>query len=254
MLISYAFPTLVPQAALASFSSGGLNLHPSLLPHYRGPHPVHRIAVDGQHAVYGGVTLHKMSAGYDEGDLLANVPFTHADWASKQTLARSTATAFRMLVSEVVPAYCRGAFLGVPQPPGEFIWARLETAHMMILPFMAIEHVARLWHILGIAPGIYLSVAGRAVRLGFQKRRLGPPTGRPPVRRWASIEFDLADGRVAHFTYNRLLKRLVKVHGLLTRARSAETHLKLRLFDQPALPAGQSAWLAHTSQERGNAS
>ena len=232
VLISYAFPRLVPRDMLAGFRKGGLNLHPALLPNYRGPHPLHRLVVDGQHAVHGGVTLHKMSAGYDEGDILAQVAFSEADWASKQALAHSTATAFSMLVSGAVPAYCRGALPGMPQPAGEFIWAELEPAHMMVLPTMPIEHVARLWRVLGTVPGIYLRMADRNVRLGVQLRRLGPPTGRAPIRRWASVEFDLADGRVIHLTYNRLLKRLIKVHHMLASARTGDPDLEMRLFDQ----------------------
>lgn len=231
VLVSYAFPTLIPQDVLTSFPKGGVNLHPSLLPNYRGPHPVHRMVVDGQHAIHGGVTLHKMSAGYDEGDLLAQIAFSEADWASKQSLARSTAAAYRMLVSEVVPAYCRGILSGAPQPAGTFLWAQLEQAHMMILPTMTMDHVARIWRVLGMQPGMYLPVAGSIVRLGFQMRKLGPPTGRPPVRRWASIEFDLADGRVVHFTYNRLLKRLIKLHAMLAAAKAPEPHLEIRRFD-----------------------
>ncbi len=230
VLISYAFPNLVPQDVLAGFRKGGLNLHPALLPNYRGPHPVHRLVVDGQHAVYGGVTLHRMSAAYDEGDILAQVAFSDEDWVSRQSLAHATATAFRMLVSGAVPAYCRGALSGMPQPAGEFIWAELEPDHMMVLPTMPIEHVARLWRVLGTVPGIYLSMAGSNVRLGFQIRRLGPPTGKAPIRRWARVEFDLADGRVVHWTYSRLLKRLAKVRGLLAPARVAEPHLEMRLF------------------------
>lgn len=232
VLISYAFPNLIPQRVLAGFRNGGLNLHPSLLPNYRGPHPVHRMVVDGQHLACGGVTLHKMSAGYDEGDILAQVAFSEADWASKQTLAHATAAAFRLLVSDAVPAYCRGALSGMPQPAGDFTWARLEPAHMMVSPSMPMEHVARLWNVLGIAPGIYLSTAGGNARLGLQIRRLGPPTGRAPIRRWASIEFDLADGRVVHLTYNRLLKRLVKMHAMQATAGLGRPHLEIRFFDQ----------------------
>ncbi|WP_082222297.1 formyltransferase family protein [Mesorhizobium loti] len=232
VLISYAFPRLVPQDALAGFRMGGLNLHPALLPNYRGPHPLHRLVVDGQHAVYGGVTLHRMSVGYDEGDILAQVAFSEADWASKQSLAHSTATAFRMLVSGAVPAYCRGTLSGMPQPEGDFIWAELEPAHMMVLSSMPMEHVARLWRVLGTVPGIYLRMADCNVRLGVQIRRLGPPTGRAPIKRWASVEFDLADGRVVHLTYNRLLKRLIKVHDRLASAKIGEPHLEMRLFGQ----------------------
>lgn len=234
VLISYAFPTLVPRDVLAGFRKGGLNLHPSLLPNYRGPHPFHRLVVDGQHAVYGGVTLHRMSVAYDEGDILAQVAFSEADWASRQALAHSTATAFRMLVSGAVPAYCRGTLSGMPQPAGDFIWAELEPAHMMVLPTMPIEHVARLWHVLGIAPGIYISTADRNLRLGFRIRRLGPPTGEAPVKRWASVEFDLADGRVVHFIYNRLFKRLIKAQRMFAFAGAGESHLEMRFFDRSA--------------------
>jgi methionyl-tRNA formyltransferase len=230
VLISYAFPTLIPQDMLGSFPKGGLNLHPALLPNYRGPHPIHRLAVDGQHAVHGGVTLHRMSAGFDDGDILGQVPFSEADWTSKQILVDSAATAMRMLVSDAVPAYCKGILPGAPQPTGDFVWARLEPAHMMISQAMSIGHVARLWQVLGLLPGIYIEIAGRKVRLGFQIRRLGSPTGQAPVRRWGTVEFDLADGRVLHLTYSRLLKRLVNAKRAFARAPAGKTPPEMRLF------------------------
>ena len=239
VLICYAFPALIPQDLLGRFPKGGLNLHPALLPNYRGPHPLHRLAVDGQHAVHGGVTLHKMSAGFDEGDVLGQVPFSEADWVSRQSLVDGAATAMRMLVSEAAPAYCKGALSGVPQPAGDFVWARLEPAHLMISQAMSIEHVARLWHVLGLLPGIYLTVAGRKVRLALQIRRLGPPTGEAPVKRWGTVEFDLADGRVLHLTYRRLLKRLLKVRSMFVPAPVKETRPAMRLFGKMESKSGQ---------------
>jgi methionyl-tRNA formyltransferase len=55
VLISFAFPTIIPQSVLGLFPKGGLNLHPTLLPHYRGPHPLHRMVVDKQQDAFGGV-------------------------------------------------------------------------------------------------------------------------------------------------------------------------------------------------------
>ena len=230
VLICFAFPALIPQDLLAVFPKGGLNLHPALLPNYRGPHPLHRLAVDGQHAVHGGVTLHKMSAGFDDGDILGQVSFSEADWVSRQDLIDSLATAMRSLVSEVAPAYCKGCLSGMRQPAGDFVWARLEPAHTMISPAMSIGHVARLWHVLGTIPGIHLDVAGRKVRLGFQIRRLGPPTGQAPVKRWGRVEFDLADGRVLYLTYGRLLKRLVRLHTTFARSRVRKSGPEITLF------------------------
>ncbi|BCG87322.1 hypothetical protein MesoLj113c_34320 [Mesorhizobium sp. 113-3-9] len=226
VLICYAFPTLVPPQLLSIFPKGGLNLHPALLPNYRGPHPLHRLAVDGQHAVHGGVTLHKMSAAFDDGDILGQVSFSETDWASRRALIDGLASAMCTLVSEVAPAYCKGSLSGTRQPAGDFIWARLESAHTMISPAMSIEHVDRLWHVLGNIPGIYLDVAGHKVRLGFQIERLGSPTGQVPVARWGTVEFDLADGRVRYLAYGHLLKRLLKLRDAFARSQVRSRVLK----------------------------
>jgi methionyl-tRNA formyltransferase len=230
VLICFAFPAIIPPGMLGGFAKGGVNLHPALLPHYRGPHPFHRLVVDGQHAIHGGVTLHKMSEAFDEGDILAQVPFSEAAWRSKPIFVDAVATALRMLVSEAVPAYCAGVLAGVPQPAGAFVWARLDSAHMLIQPASSIEHVARLWRVLGIVPGMYLKVGGQTVRLAFRIRRLGPPTGTAPVRRWGTVAFDLADGRVLHLTYNRLIKRLVNTRSMFRRPPAGAPQLTMKLF------------------------
>ncbi|AZO53877.1 MULTISPECIES: formyltransferase family protein [unclassified Mesorhizobium] len=234
VLICYAFPTLIPQQLLGLFPKGGLNFHPALLPNYRGPHPLHRLAADGQHAVHGGVTLHKMSANFDDGDILGQVPFSEAHWATRRDVADSVATAMRALVREVAPAYCKDLVSGTRQPTGDFVWARLERNHMAISSDMSIEHVARLWHVLGGNPGIYLDVAGREVRLAFQIARLGPPTGKGPVRRWGRVEFDLANGRVRYLTYGRLLKRLMKMHAAFAQPKAGKPCPEIRVFGKVA--------------------
>ncbi|WP_181175828.1 formyltransferase family protein [Mesorhizobium sp. B2-3-4] len=230
VLICYAFATLIPQQLLGLFPKGGLNLHPALLPHYRGPHPLHRLVADGEHAIHGGVTLHKMSASFDEGDILGQVPFGEANWSSRRVMVDSVATAMRGLVSEVAPAYCRDQVSGMRQPTGDFVWARLERHHMAISSDMSIEHVARLWHVLGFDPGIYLRIADRKVRLAFQVKRLGPRTGKDPVRRWGRVEFDLVNGRVQFLVYGRLLKRLLKMHFRLARGSAANSAPEIRVF------------------------
>ncbi|MES0199621.1 formyltransferase family protein [Mesorhizobium sp. M0011] len=230
VLVCYTLPVLIPQEVLGHFSKGGVNLHPALLPDYRGPHPIQRLAVDGRHAAHGGVTLHKMSAGFDEGDILGQVPFSEADWTSREALVDSTATAMRILVSEAVPTYCRGLLSGMPQPKGDFVWARLQPSHLIISPAMSVEHVVRLWHVLGLLPGIYFEIGTRKVRLGFQIRRLGPCTGKAPVRRWGTVEFDLANGRVLYFTYGRVLKRLLNSKHLFSRPPAGRPAPEIRLF------------------------
>jgi methionyl-tRNA formyltransferase len=229
VLICYAFPNLIPQELLRRFPKGGLNLHPALLPDYRGPHPVHRLVVDSKHSVYGGVTLHKMSDGFDEGDILAQVPFPPEAWTSRRNLVASAAMAMDVLVNQAVPAYCRGDLLGMPQPAGEFTWARLSPADIMIREDMTVDHVARLWTVLGLNPGIYVEASGRRVRLGLPPRKVGPPSGKAAAVRWGTVEFDLADGRVRQLVYGRVVKRLVYLGKALGKSPSS-ARPELRLF------------------------
>lgn len=69
VLLSWAFPWLVPEAALALPSLGAINYHPSLLPTHRGSNPVAwTIRMGDSHY---GVSWHRMSPEYDSGPILA---------------------------------------------------------------------------------------------------------------------------------------------------------------------------------------
>ena len=48
-------------------------MHPSLLPRYRGPNPVGWALRNGDDEI--GMTLHRMTSGYDEGPILAQASF-----------------------------------------------------------------------------------------------------------------------------------------------------------------------------------
>ena len=56
-----------------SVRRAALNLHPSLLPRYRGPDPVGRqLEVDDRHF---GVTLHLLDNRFDRGDIVSQAEF-----------------------------------------------------------------------------------------------------------------------------------------------------------------------------------
>lgn len=68
LLIVACFDKILPADMLASVPMGGLNVHPSLLPRWRGPAPVARALLAGDRVT--GVTVHVMEAGIDTGDWL----------------------------------------------------------------------------------------------------------------------------------------------------------------------------------------
>ena len=215
LLICFGLRRLIPDTALALFPNGGVNLHPALLPHYRGPHPIHRLVIDGQHASHGGMTLHKMTAEFDRGDILAQVPFSREDWYSAATVATALARAMAMLVADAAPAYCRGKLEGLPQPEGDFTWAELAQEPVVITSQWTCEHVATLCRVVGATVPLNVPVNGKLVRLAHPIRRLGPATGQAPATRWGIVAFDCADGRVLHLAYNELSRQLMRLRRKL---------------------------------------
>lgn len=67
LLLMSCFPRKLPSAIFELPVHGCFNLHPSLLPKYRGPSPVHWQC---EHKVSeSGVTVHQVDAEFDHGDI-----------------------------------------------------------------------------------------------------------------------------------------------------------------------------------------
>jgi methionyl-tRNA formyltransferase len=74
-LLSYG--RLLPQTLLDAPRIASINLHPSLLPWYRGAAPIERQIMDG--CTQSAVSIIRMNGLLDRGELLAQEPFTIAD-------------------------------------------------------------------------------------------------------------------------------------------------------------------------------
>ena len=69
LIVSFHFDQIFKPATLALAPEGGVNVHPSLLPHHRGPTPT-IYALDEDPPRFG-VTVHRLAAAIDAGDVLA---------------------------------------------------------------------------------------------------------------------------------------------------------------------------------------
>ena len=69
LLVCFAYGHIFGPKFLGLFPCGGINLHPSLLPKYRGCTPVPAAILNGDEET--GVTIQTLSLGMDEGDILA---------------------------------------------------------------------------------------------------------------------------------------------------------------------------------------
>ncbi|PTB78271.1 Formyltransferase [Trichoderma longibrachiatum ATCC 18648] len=73
LIVVVSFGLFVPPRILKAAKYGGLNVHPSLLPHLRGPAPIHHAMMRGDE--YTGVSLQTLDPKtFDHGTVLAQTP------------------------------------------------------------------------------------------------------------------------------------------------------------------------------------
>jgi methionyl-tRNA formyltransferase len=102
LLVSFAYGKIFGPQFLALFPLGGINIHPSLLPQYRGPTPI-PAAILNREAVTG-ITIQRLAAEVDSGDILVQetVPLNGRETTAtlSETMAKKAA--------ELLPATLRG--------------------------------------------------------------------------------------------------------------------------------------------------
>ncbi|MBU0613769.1 methionyl-tRNA formyltransferase [Patescibacteria group bacterium] len=71
LFVVVAYGKIIPETILQIAKRGAINVHPSLLPKYRGPSPIQSVIVDGEKV--SGVTIMLMDKMMDHGPILSQV-------------------------------------------------------------------------------------------------------------------------------------------------------------------------------------
>lgn len=109
-----AYGRIIPQLVLEEFPLGIINVHPSLLPQYRGPTPIETAILDG--ASKTGVSIMRLTAGMDEGPVYRQKTVALTGKESKQELAETLQRLGAELLVEVLPAIASGKLKARKQP------------------------------------------------------------------------------------------------------------------------------------------
>lgn len=95
-----AYGLLLPKEILQAPKFGCINIHPSLLPRWRGASPIQRTIMAGDTET--GVDIIQMDEGLDSGDILAEERFSLDDQINYQELADKTAKIGARLVIQTL--------------------------------------------------------------------------------------------------------------------------------------------------------
>jgi methionyl-tRNA formyltransferase len=109
------FPKRLPLALLRMPRWGCLNVHPSLLPQYRGPYPLFWMLRHG--ARNFGVTIHFMDEHFDTGDIASQAEVDLPDGVSGEEADALLSQYGGECLVEVLTALAKGALVRRPQPP-----------------------------------------------------------------------------------------------------------------------------------------
>ncbi len=113
-----SFNYKIPKVMLDIPKDGFVNVHPSLLPKYRGGNPYSAIIMNGEKE--SGVTLHLMDEGFDTGDILLQKTFKINPNETMGTLFNKTNFMGLDMLVEVLQNYELGVMNRTKQPEGEF--------------------------------------------------------------------------------------------------------------------------------------
>ena len=159
LVVSWFYTRRIAESWLARARLGGIGVHPSLLPRYRGADPYYWAIDSGE--VETGVTVHQLEADYDTGAILSQMRLPIGErnaWQLARALDRPSLAALR----DVVSTYAAGRFCvattqeeaGVtlaPEPSGH--WLRVDW-------HWPTQRILRRIRALAPVPGLALEVNG----------------------------------------------------------------------------------------------
>ena len=189
LLVVAAYGQILSKDVLAAPPLGGINVHASLLPKYRGAAPVAWAIWKGETKT--GVTIIRMSAGLDAGDMLAQESIDIlSDETAGELEARLAPLGARLALS-VVEKLERGPIEGVKQDPAQVTkapklkkewglidWSKdAEEVHCQIRAMQPWPTAHSWLHRAGYLPiRIIINRLGRTTAIGMVGK--SPPPGR----------------------------------------------------------------------------
>jgi len=125
-IVVAAFGQILPRSVLDIPSYGCINVHPSLLPRYRGASPIAAAILAGD--TFTGVSIMLMDEGMDTGPVLARAAVPVSPGDTTGTLTGKLSQVAAMLLQEVLVQWFRREITPQPQNEAETTYSSLITS------------------------------------------------------------------------------------------------------------------------------
>jgi len=121
ILVSYG--KIIPQSIIDLFSPGIINVHPSLLPRYRGPSPIESAILHGDERT--GVSIMQLSAAMDAGPVYAAREYALKGTETGPELSHTLATIGSDVLLETLPSIIDGSLTPSAQRDDDATYTKL---------------------------------------------------------------------------------------------------------------------------------
>lgn len=129
VLVSYG--KIIPQPIIDLFTPGIINVHPSLLPRYRGPSPIESAILNGDTET--GVTIMQLSAAMDAGPIYSQITVPLLDVETAPDLEVQLGELGAQELGLTLPAIINGTVQPTPQNEDVATYCQLLTKDESIL-------------------------------------------------------------------------------------------------------------------------
>jgi methionyl-tRNA formyltransferase len=166
LFIVASYGKIIPQDILDLPEHGVLNVHPSLLPLYRGPSPIESVLLDGHMTT--GVSIMKLDALMDHGPILTQSAFMINPESNAGTLEVECGQLGGDLLVQVLPHYLEGTLIPKEQDHTKVTTCKKITKDLGLVHLHDdIDIVRRKFRALTPWPSLYFFVehAGRDMRV-----------------------------------------------------------------------------------------
>jgi methionyl-tRNA formyltransferase len=181
LVLCLGFGWRLPAEALSVPRLGIVNAHPSLLPRYRGPHPIAWAVQQGETEI--GLSFHRMDEHFDTGPILAQAPVALDDEETWETLEQKMAAASAALAPRVFERLAKGD-PGDPQPAEQASYHSMFGGEGLVeidwtRSAREIHNLVRAWRFVAFTRGErgpLTELAGERVRVLRTRREPGEGT------------------------------------------------------------------------------
>ena len=157
LFIVASYGKMIPEVILDIPSHGVLNVHPSLLPLYRGPSPIESALLDG--VMTTGVSIMKLDKGMDSGPILVQSAFTISPYTNAGTMEVSCGQLGGELLVSVLPHYLEGSLIPQGQDETKVTICKKITKDLGLITLHDdIDSVRRKWRALNPWPSVYFFI------------------------------------------------------------------------------------------------